>query len=80
MLAEDGLLDKTVLDCNIKKTKRVDYGWLFQTKLFLLKKAFELFDINKSDYVDFKCKNSFWLDDYALFMSINFDCNRVKNL
>lgn len=70
MLAEDGLLDKTVLDCNIKKTKRVDYGWLFQTKLFLLKKAFELFDINKSDYVDFKCKNSFWLDDYALFMSI----------
>ena len=69
-LVEEGLLDKTYVKGYQRKTPRVDYGYLFESRLFLLKKAFELFDINQSEYLEFKQDNAFWLDDYALFMSI----------
>lgn len=69
-LVEDGLLDKSYAKGYQRKSPRVDYGYLFESRLFLLKKAFELFDINQSEYLEFKQANAFWLDDYALFMSI----------
>ncbi|MDE6275744.1 MAG: 4-alpha-glucanotransferase [Clostridia bacterium] len=69
-LVEDGLLDKSYVKGYQRKSPRIDYGYLFESRLFLLKKAFELFDINQIDYLEFKQDNAFWLDDYALFMSI----------
>ena len=70
MLIKDGLLDKDFANDYVRESQKIDYGYLFGSRLFLLKKAFEKFNINSKDYVDFKQENSFWLDDYALFMSI----------
>ena len=69
-LIKDGLLDKEFADGYVRESKRIDYGYLFESRLFLLKKAFEKFNINAKDYITFKQENKFWLDDYALFMSI----------
>ncbi len=69
-LVKEGLLDKEFVKDYERKGERVDYGYLFQSREFLLKKAFERFDINAKDYLRFKSENCFWLDDYALFMSI----------
>lgn len=70
MLIEDGILDKGYAEGYLRDDKRIDYGYLFESRHFLLRKAFERFDINSSDYTEFKRQNAFWLDDYALFMSI----------
>ena len=70
LLVEDGLLEEKDAKAFEKDVDRIDYGYLFGSREFLLKKAFELFDINSDDYKTFKQENKFWLDDYALFMSI----------
>lgn len=78
ILAEEGLLDEKFAKDFERKADRIDYGYLFGSREFLLKKAFELFDINSQEYVDFKEENAFWLDDYALFMSIKeYNGNRA---
>lgn len=70
MLIEEGILDKEYALGFERKDKRIDYGYLFESRHFLLRKAFERFDINQKLYKDFKQENAYWLDDYALFMSI----------
>lgn len=70
LLVEDGLLEEKDAKAFEKDVDRIDYGYLFGSREFLLKKAFELFDINSDGYKVFKQENKFWLDDYALFMSI----------
>ncbi|MDE6189370.1 MAG: 4-alpha-glucanotransferase [Clostridia bacterium] len=70
MLVKDKLLTRAVADSYAKESKRVDYGYLFSSRLFLLKQAFERFNVFYEDYVAFKDENAFWLDDYALFMSL----------
>lgn len=69
-LVEDGLVDKEFVESYKRDSKRIDYGYCFESRLVLLKKAFEIFDINGKNYLEFKQDNAFWLDDYALFMSI----------
>ncbi|MDE7337632.1 MAG: 4-alpha-glucanotransferase, partial [Clostridia bacterium] len=69
-LVAEGLLDKEFVKGYEKGGDRIDYGYLFESREFLLKKAFETFDIRAADYIKFKMDNAFWLDDYALFMSI----------
>ncbi|MBQ8292416.1 MAG: 4-alpha-glucanotransferase [Bacilli bacterium] len=69
VLYEDGLLTKEDLKEAINKNKRVDYGWLFNTRYDLLRKAFSRFNPN-DDYFVFCKNNQEWLDDYALFMSL----------
>ena len=70
ILVKDGLLDKEFAEGFVRESERIDYGYLFESRLFLLKKAFEKFNINAKEYIEFKKENKFWLDDYALFMSI----------
>ncbi|MCR5784687.1 MAG: 4-alpha-glucanotransferase [Eubacterium sp.] len=56
-----------------KKEDSVDYGALYENRFKVLRIAAENF--LKTDQKDFKkfCKkNSFWLDDYALFMTLKF--------
>ncbi len=53
----------------------VDFGWVIQYKLPLLKKAAEKFAANASparreEYEDFCRQNALWLDNYALFMAL----------
>ncbi len=70
MLIEEKILDKEYAKGFERKDERIDYGYLFESRHFLLRKAFEKFDINNIKYKKFKAENSYWLDDYALFMSI----------
>ena len=49
----------------------VDYELIYKAKFALLKKAYKKSDISKDkEFVAFKKENAFWLDDYALYMSI----------
>lgn len=65
---------------NINQTK-VDYEFLYNTRYILFEKAYNNFlkgisseDIS-SEYLSFKDNNSFWLDDYALFMALKYKHN-----
>lgn len=69
-LMEDGLLEEDDVKWYRRKGMGIDYGYLFESRHFLLKKAFEKFNINDADYIAFKRENQEWLIDYALFMSI----------
>ena len=70
-LVEDGLLDENDIknyDCEIKN---IDYGYLFENRMNILKKAYlnsKKYDL--TDFDRFKIENSNWLDDYALFMAV----------
>ena len=74
ILCEEGLLQKEELEENINNSTKVDYGWLFNTRYILLRKAFERFVPNKK-YDKFISNNSYWLEDYALFMALKVKHN-----
>ena len=68
-LQAEGLLTENELAENRHDTQRVDYGWLWNTRFGLLRKAFSRFAPNES-YTAFCQKHSHWLEDYALFMAL----------
>ena len=68
-LQDAGLLTEKELAENCHDTPRVDYGWLFQNRFLLLRKAFSRFRPNDS-YDTFCQKERHWLEDYALFMAL----------
>ena len=71
-LVTEGLLTtEEVLPFKVNVGK-VDYENLYNTRFSLFSKAFtRFFKIHKNkEYEDFKDKNSYWLDDYALFMTL----------
>ncbi len=74
-LMEWNLLEKADLqDCPVSDPEHIDYGTIIPWKTALLKTAYRRF-LDKEDpfllesYRSFCGKNSFWLDDYALFMA-----------
>lgn len=71
LLAEDGYLSKKDIS-NVPNFSdvKVDYGAVQTYKEGLLKKAFLNLKKSDKDYKSFCRKNSFWLNDYALFMSL----------
>lgn len=80
ILREDGLLkEEEYCDINFgNDTEAIDYGILFVEKMKVLRIAYENFKINKSkDFEEFKKEEAFWLDDYALYMTVksHFDLN-----
>ncbi len=79
MLIEDGLLNSDDHDLKVLLHKEhfVDYAQLFSFKYVILQKAAASFftNTNSADMLDFKrfcSENGFWLDDYALFMSLKY--------
>jgi len=74
ILASQGLLTKDELVAQrYEYTKRVDYGWLYNTRYNVLRLAFSRFTPN-AEYKRFVKKNEAWLEKYALFMAL-----KVKN-
>lgn len=75
VLLSRGLLTlKEVNSVKIESNTRLDYEKAYVLKDGLLKKAFKRFDAlsddaEKEKFEDFKNKNSYWLDDYVLFVS-----------
>lgn len=70
-LREDGLLTKTECEEYARKCKKgyVDYGFLYETRPQILKKAFSRFSAD-GDYDKFAEEEKKWLDSWALFASI----------
>ena len=66
LLKEDGLLTTEELKSLDIEVRNVDYGWVYNTRYSILRKAFSRFNIN-SDYKDFLSQNNWWLNDYSLF-------------
>ena len=70
-LVDDGLLDQT--DVEEKPVGPVDYGFAHQLKDKLLARAYERFskaDHLRSEFGEFVERQSYWLDDYALFRAL----------
>lgn len=70
-LCEEGLLIKEEIEnyyFGDDETK-IDYKLMFDYRYPILRTAFSRFEKNDS-YYTFEQENSFWLEDYALFMSI----------
>lgn len=79
ILFEDGLITREELKANRNNSKRVDYGWLFNTRYDVLRKAHARFLERSGDksaeYKRFKRNNAAWLGDYALFMALKVNYN-----
>lgn len=73
ILRKEGLLTADELKDAKNDSKKVDYGWLFNTRYVILRKAYARFSPT-ADFKAFKRKQASWLDDYALFMAL-----KVKN-
>ena len=69
ILAGKGLLTKEELKGAEHDTDRVDYGFLFETRYDVLRKAYSRFKKDRA-FSTFCKKNADWIDDYALFMAI----------
>lgn len=74
ILFERGYLDKSDLEALTPTGDYIDYGRLYQERYPMLRRAFARFcEAIPEDYEDFLRENEFWLDNYALFMSIKDD-------
>lgn len=74
ILAQKGLLTRDALKQNRHPGNRVDYGWLFQTRIEVLKQAYSRFLQQAGEktpqYGRFQRRNRDWLPDYCLFMAL----------
>lgn len=88
ILKEDGLLN----DWEYKKVdygqndEKVDYEKIYNSKYKVLRHAYENYKKNKFseieiEFLQFKEKNSFWLDEYSLYMALklHFDVGNWYN-
>ena len=70
-LYEDALIDRNTLSCfESENTGLIDYGYLYKTRLPLLKKAAEGIPDCDSGYLSFCNKESFWLEKYCTFSAL----------
>ncbi len=72
LLCEEGLLspsDYTEINWG-ENPEKIDFNKLYKHRLSVLEKAFQSFDTNDKDYVDFCRNHDFWLNDFALYMVI----------
>lgn len=53
-----------------ENTGRIDYGSLYSERLSLIRKATANINLDSDEYILFERQNSFWLNDYALFMAV----------
>lgn len=71
-LSRLGLLTETEIEaaCLGGTTQAIDYAAQYERRLPLLKTAAARFDHSDAGYCAFCARESFWLEDYALFMSL----------
>lgn len=74
LLERRGLLTKDELEGSICHCEKVDYGFLFNTRYKVLRRAYERFKTEggkaTKEYRKFVKQNGYWLADYALFMAL----------
>lgn len=85
-LADLGLLESFELqNCPVTDEKQIDYGVIIPWKQLIFRLAYDRFltrdtvDVKlKKEFNDFCKENSYWLDDYSLFMACK-DINTGKS-
>lgn len=73
LITKDELSAFTLENC-----ESVDYGFLYRTRLPLLKKAARIISDSDRDYLNFQESESFWLEKFAVFMSLK-EKNEMKS-
>lgn len=73
VLISEGVL--TRIECDAadfgQNPRAVDYGKIYQARFKLLRTAYERSNITQNpDFLAFCSENSWWLEDYALFMAV----------
>lgn len=69
-LVEEGLIKEEDCNCDFGNNERtIDYAKIYNNRIPILKKAFNRF-VKNDKYYSFVDENSYWLEDYALFMAI----------
>ena len=80
ILYGDGLISKSALaDSESENTGLIDYGYLYKTRLSLLKRAAEGISDGDSGYLAFCLKESFWLDKYCTFSALKEKNNMLSH-
>jgi len=69
VLKEKGYLVEEDINAYRNLSLTIDYGDLYHWRFQILKKAFDRFQPSEA-YLQFIQDNAFWLEDYALFMSL----------
>lgn len=72
-LVEDGYLQSEDLEGlkSVSNEERVDYGMVYNTRYDVLYQAFLAFKENVEEgFYQFEQENSYWLQDYALYMAL----------
>lgn len=69
ILFKSGYIEKNELPV-YENNSKADYGRLYGERIKLLKKAADMVDETSSEFAAFEKENKFWLEDYALFMSV----------
>lgn len=69
ILFKSGYIEKNELPV-YENNSKADYGRLYGERINLLKKAADLVDEKSLEFTAFEKENKFWLEDYALFMSV----------
>ena len=70
-LLSDGLISEEDLNAAEIVSEKCEYGFLFSTRIKILRKAYHNFLLKpQKEFNEFKKMNAYWLDDYALYMSL----------
>ena len=78
-LCEKGWLSKDLLPVYETNTLEINYTHVYNTRYKLLKSAYLNSDIKENkDYIQWCNEESWWLDDYALFMAIKDHYNGIS--
>lgn len=76
LLKEEGLLEEEDYDYLKTSNSKIDYGFLYETRYIVLKKAFNNFKkIEDLGFKEFIREESYWLNDFVLFLSIKKEFN-----
>lgn len=71
-LKNDGLITQEELNPLNENVdiEKIDYGRLYHERYEILRRAFERFDLSSIDFSSFCKQESFWLNDFSLFMAL----------
>ena len=58
--------------------EKIDFQKIYDNRFKVLKRAYSNFDFSDKDYKDFYTENSYWLEDYALYMSLKISFNGAE--
>lgn len=72
MLVKEGLLDNSDLINLENNEDEVNYEYIYNYRIDLLKKSFSKFDVNNKEFISFVKDSKYWLESYSKFMTLKY--------